>query len=89
MGHIYRSLSLAHEITEHEILFVCDTDHTVAVNKLAGYDYWLGIYRNDKVVESIIKGNNITFFPSDDTTKSRIVSLNSIHQIIFDTKTFG
>ncbi|MEC8882549.1 MAG: hypothetical protein VX737_04640 [Pseudomonadota bacterium] len=54
MGHIYRSLSLAHEITDHEILFVSDSENTVAVNKLAGYDYWLGIYETDSIIENII-----------------------------------
>ena len=54
MGHIYRTLSLAHEITDHEILFVSDIENTVAVNKLAGYDYWLGIYEKSKIVDSII-----------------------------------
>ena len=38
MGHIYRTLSLAHEISDHEILFVSDYENIVAVNKLAGYD---------------------------------------------------
>ena len=54
MGHIYRTLSLAREITDHEILFVSDDENTVAVNKLAGYDYWLGIYETDSIIENII-----------------------------------
>jgi len=54
MGHIYRALSLAHEITDHEILFVSDTENSIAVNKLAGYDYWLGIYTPGQLVENII-----------------------------------
>jgi spore coat polysaccharide biosynthesis predicted glycosyltransferase SpsG/CMP-N-acetylneuraminic acid synthetase len=55
MGHIYRALSLAHEITDHEIMFVCDTLNMVAVNKIAGYNYWLGIYEPEDVVSQIIK----------------------------------
>jgi len=55
MGHLYRALSLAHDITDHEILFVSDDENTVAVNKLAGYDYWLGIYDSGKVLDNIIK----------------------------------
>jgi len=53
-GHIYRALSLAHEITDHEILFVCDTENSEVVNKLAGYEYWLSCYKYDEIVESII-----------------------------------
>jgi|TARA_Y100000294_G_scaffold68314_1_gene64699 spore coat polysaccharide biosynthesis predicted glycosyltransferase SpsG len=55
MGHIYRTLSLAHEISDHEILFVSDQQNTVAVNQLAGYDYWLGIYDQKYIVENIIE----------------------------------
>jgi spore coat polysaccharide biosynthesis predicted glycosyltransferase SpsG len=54
MGHIYRALTLAHEITDHELLFVCDCNDSVVVNKLAGYDYWLGIYNPEEVVQKII-----------------------------------
>ncbi len=54
MGHIYRAISLAHEVTDHEILFVSDTSNRVAVNELAGYDYWLGIYDKKQVVNEII-----------------------------------
>ena len=54
MGHIYRCLALAHEITDHEIRFVCDTHSGVAANKLAGYDYWLGVYEPDEIEDAII-----------------------------------
>lgn len=39
MGHIFRSLALAHEITDHEVVFVCDEGDALAVNKIAGHDY--------------------------------------------------
>lgn len=39
MGHIYRALSLAHEITDHEILFVCNQKDELAVEKIAAKDY--------------------------------------------------
>ncbi|EIC22309.1 spore coat polysaccharide biosynthesis protein, predicted glycosyltransferase [Thiorhodovibrio frisius] len=54
MGHIFRALTLAHEITDHEIRFVCDTDSSIAANKLAGYDYWLGVYAPEKIEQAII-----------------------------------
>jgi len=55
MGHIFRALSLAHEITDHEIRFVCDEQSRVAANKLAGYDYWLATYPANKLTDEIIK----------------------------------
>jgi len=54
MGHIFRALSLAHEISDHEVLFVTDTENEIVVNRLAGYDYWLGVYQNDEVLDEII-----------------------------------
>lgn len=54
MGHIFRSLTLAHEIADHEVRFVCDRDSETAAAKLAGYDYWLGVYDSDKMAESIL-----------------------------------
>jgi len=54
MGHIYRALSLAHEIADHEVLFVADTENAIAANKLAGYDYWLETYSPEAVVDRII-----------------------------------
>lgn len=54
MGHIYRCLALAQEITDHEILFVCDHRSQVAANKLAGYDHWLGVYEPEEIEASIL-----------------------------------
>ena len=38
MGHIYRALTLAHEITDHEVLFVCDEESEIVV-ALTGMEY--------------------------------------------------
>ncbi len=39
MGHIYRSLALAHEISDHEVIFVCDSVYEIAVERIAAKDY--------------------------------------------------
>lgn len=54
MGHIFHSLALAHEISDHEVRFVCDEGSEVAAAKLAGYDYWLGVYRETEIESAII-----------------------------------
>ncbi|GAB6041616.1 cytidylyltransferase domain-containing protein [Endothiovibrio diazotrophicus] len=54
MGHIYRCLALAHEISDHEIRFVCDSGSGVVANKLAGYDYWLGVYPPEGIDRAIL-----------------------------------
>ena len=54
MGHVYRALSLAHELHDHEVLFVTDTQNQVAVEALVQRDYWLGVYSPEKVVDQLI-----------------------------------
>ena len=39
MGHIYHSLALAHEITDHEVIFVCDERYEIAVATITSTDY--------------------------------------------------
>lgn len=54
MGHISRCLALAHEISDHEVYFVCDNVSSIAATKLAGYDYWLGVYQPEAIEQAII-----------------------------------
>lgn len=53
MGHIYHSLALAHEITDHEIIFICDEKYKIAVDKIASMDYKV-ISTND-TLKTILK----------------------------------
>lgn len=53
MGHIFHSLALAHEISDHEVRFVCDEGSEVAAAKLAGYDYWLGVFPEAGIEDAI------------------------------------
>ncbi len=39
MGHVYRSLMLAHEITDHKITFVCTRESELAAADIAARDY--------------------------------------------------
>ena len=53
MGHIYHSLALAHEITDHEVIFVCDEQYKIAVDKIASMDYKV-IATND-IINTILE----------------------------------
>jgi spore coat polysaccharide biosynthesis predicted glycosyltransferase SpsG/CMP-N-acetylneuraminic acid synthetase len=55
MGHIYRSLALAHEITDHEILFICDLQSKIATDQVTGYEYWIDSVAEGKILERIIE----------------------------------
>ena len=65
MGHIYHSLALAHEITDHEVIFVCDERYEIAVATITSTDYKVITTKNitktmlelkpDLVITDIIK----------------------------------
>lgn len=55
MGHIYRSLALAHEITDHEIIFACDEKSRLAVNQIAGRDYQVTVHPAQVLDEEILR----------------------------------
>jgi spore coat polysaccharide biosynthesis predicted glycosyltransferase SpsG/CMP-N-acetylneuraminic acid synthetase len=55
MGHIYRALTLAHEITDHEIIFVCKKDEKLAVEKIAAKDY--KVIASEDVKKTILELN--------------------------------
>ena len=57
MGHIYRALSLAHEITDHEIIFVTDKSNQTAATKLTSYDYRLEIFQPAEIISGIQRLN--------------------------------
>lgn len=54
MGHIYRALALAHEVTDHEVIFVCSQEDSLAVNAIAGNDYLVHVFAEDEMAERII-----------------------------------
>jgi spore coat polysaccharide biosynthesis predicted glycosyltransferase SpsG/CMP-N-acetylneuraminic acid synthetase len=54
MGHIFRSLALAHEITDHEIIFVGDEKSRVAIGKIAGFDYLVRVFDPAGIEDGII-----------------------------------
>ena len=87
MGHIFHSLALAHEITDHEIRFVCDTESEVAASKLAGYDYWLGVYPNEDIENAILDLNPdlvINDILNTEATYIRRLKQNGVHVVNFE-----
>ena len=74
MGHIYRALSVAHEMTDHEVLFVTDTKSDVAVRELAGYEYWTGVYREVQIEGKILELKpDLVIFDALDTAANLVL----------------
>ena len=76
MGHIYRSLSLAHDIIDHEIIFVCDETHQLAVDKIASKDYQVLFCKKAKITDFIISLEpDLVINDVLDTEKANILKL--------------
>jgi len=74
MGHIYHSLALAHEITNHEVIFVCDQKYQIAVEKIASMDYKV-ISSSDVLKEIISLKPDLVINDILNTNKEYILKL--------------
>ena len=54
MGHIYRALSLAHEIIDHEIIFITERGNEDVASYFANLDYQLQVVEPDEIIQSIL-----------------------------------
>jgi len=79
LGHVYNTLLIANDITNHEIIFLVDAQSQPAYNKIAEQGYQVYIQRNNNIIE------DIKYFSPDivindrlDTTKAYMQSLKDI-----------
>lgn len=78
MGHIFRALTLAHEIVDDEIIFVTDEESKDAVNRLTNYDYRLEVYNKRDIVYRIADLTpNLVINDILDTNKEDVILLQS------------
>ena len=85
MGHIYRALSLAHEITDHEIIFVCNENDKLAVSAIASKDY--KVISSSNILKNILEIQpNLVINDILNTNKNFILTLkqNNIKVVNFE-----
>ncbi|MDR1777492.1 MAG: NTP transferase domain-containing protein [Desulfovibrio sp.] len=54
MGHVFRALMLAHEITDHKISFVCTRQSELAVESIARKDYKIVRQEAEPLAETVL-----------------------------------
>ncbi len=57
LGHVYRCLSIAHEITDHSIEFITTKENNLAIKKLSASGYHLTISSERKIEMDIINNS--------------------------------
>lgn len=55
MGHIYRALMLAHEISDHKVTFVCTRESELAVESIARRDYRSVRQGEEELADTVLK----------------------------------
>lgn len=55
MGHVFRALMLAHEITNHKISFVCTRESELAVESIARKDYKIVRQGEEELAETVLR----------------------------------
>jgi len=90
MGHIYRSLALANEIIDHEVIFVCTEDNNIAIDYLSKTNYLLKTFGSPKILQEII-GLKPDMIINDilDSSISDIEALKKSGALVVNFEDFG
>lgn len=74
LGHIYRALTLAYDLIEHDIVFICDSHHPLGIEKLKGANMQVVEVANDEELLSWLDERQIDIFVNDllDTAPSYV-----------------
>lgn len=76
MGHIYRTISLADEFSDHTTHFLTDVESDLAIAYFSDKFGWLGAFDRGEIGSEIIsQGPDLVIFDSLDTRKEDIVPL--------------
>jgi len=71
LGHVYRALQLAYNLTEHEVLFVLSSKSDLGIDKISKSFFRYEIIHSDEEITEIIKRENARILVNDilDTRK--------------------
>lgn len=77
LGHIYRALQIAYNFTEHEILFVLNSNSDLGINKIKNSFFKYKIINKNEDILKIVKEKNTNIVVNDilDTEKEYITLL--------------
>lgn len=54
LGHVYRALTLAHDITDHRVLFLCTKESELAIKGITEKDY-MTVLQSGALLEDVLK----------------------------------
>ncbi|MEI3479546.1 MAG: cytidine 5'-phosphate N-acetylneuraminic acid synthetase [Bilophila sp.] len=77
MGHVFRSLMLAHEISNHKVFFVCTKESELAASNIAARDYKTVIQKGELWEDVLALGPDLVINDMLDTSRGYMERLKA------------
>lgn len=77
MGHVFRSLMLAHEISNHKVFFVCTKESELAASNIAARDYKTVIQKGELWEDVLALGPDLVINDMLDTSRDYMERLKA------------
>lgn len=80
MGHIYRALTIAYALVNHDVCFVCNRDHREGIEKLQAANMKVYTISNDQDLVDWLQNNKTDIFVNDclDTTVDYVSAIKPL-----------
>lgn len=77
LGHVYRCLTLAYALVEHDVRFICDSRYPLGIEVLANANMSVAEIGSDKELCAYLEENEIDIFVNDllDTSREYVESI--------------
>lgn len=79
MGHVFRSLMLAHEISNHKVFFICTRESELAASNIAARDYKTTIQKGELWEDVLALGPDLVINDMLDTSREYMERLKAAH----------
>lgn len=90
MGHVYNALSIAHEILDHEIIFLFDKKSKLGYDKVNQENYRVYLQKEDDILDDILKLDpDLVINDCLDTEKEFIERLKSLKIKVINFEDLG
>lgn len=77
MGHVFRSLMLAHEISNHKVFFICTKESELAASNIAARDYKTAIQKGELWEDVLALGPDLVINDMLDTSSEYMERLKA------------
>lgn len=80
LGHIYRALTLSYALTEHDVVFICNSIHKLGIEKLLSANMSVVSIDSNQDLLSWLKNNPVDIFVNDllDTSSEYVKSVKAL-----------